>query len=68
MFSFRHFHSDLPRSEAPQGAKAKMAEEKKPDTSEPINIKVVTQAGNEICARLANGPSIGSPDVRRRLS
>lgn len=45
-----------------------MAEEKKPDTSEPINIKVVTQAGNEICARLANGPSIGSPDVRRRLS
>ena len=64
------FHSDLPRSEAPSGVKEKMAEEKKPDTSEPepINIKVVTQAGNEICARLANGPSIGSPDVRRRLS
>jgi hypothetical protein len=44
------------------------SEEKKPDASEPINIKVVTQDGNEICARLANGPSFGSPDGRRRLS
>jgi len=44
------------------------SDEKKPDASEPINIKVVTQDGNEICARLANGPSFGSPDGRRRLS